>query len=101
MWTSSERAAHRLAVLQTQVADVQNNAPVEATYEDIIGDLKCRYGDKQLAEASRPQLRARIQLNGESLQGFAAAFELLAHRALVGLPMDFIQRESAHVFKTE
>jgi hypothetical protein len=40
----------------------------------------------------------RIQLNSESLQEFAAAVEQLAHQALVGLPVDFIQREAAHAF---
>jgi hypothetical protein len=47
-------------------------------------------------EIYRSQLKARIQLSGESLQGFAPAVEQLAHRALVGLPLDFIQREAAH-----
>jgi hypothetical protein len=38
------------------------------------------------------------QLNGESLQGSAAAVEQLAHWALVWLPADFNQRQAAHAF---
>jgi hypothetical protein len=64
----------------------------------IVGALKGRYGDSQLAAAYRAQLKARTQLIGESLQEFAAAVEQLAHRTLVGQPLDFIQREAAHTF---
>jgi hypothetical protein len=35
---------------------------------------------------------------GETLQEFSAAVEQLAHRALVGLPVDFIHRKAAHAF---
>jgi hypothetical protein len=38
-----------------------------ATHKDIIGALKGRYGDHQLAAAYRVQLKATIQLIGESL----------------------------------
>jgi hypothetical protein len=41
---------------------------------------------------------ATIQLSGESLQEYVVAVEQLAHRALVGLPVDFIQSEAAHSF---
>jgi hypothetical protein len=37
-------------------------------------------------------------LNGESLQEFVATVEQLACRALLGLPVDFIQREIGHAF---
>jgi hypothetical protein len=43
-------------------------------------------------------MKARTQLIGESLQEFAEAVEQVAHRALVGLPVEFIQREAAHTF---
>jgi hypothetical protein len=92
-WTSCEKAAHLLTVLQGQAADVLHSAPAGATYEDTIGALKGRYGDHQLAAAYREELKARTQLIGESLQEFAAAVEQLAHRALVGLPVEFIQKE--------
>jgi hypothetical protein len=44
------------------------------------------------------QLKARIQLSGESLQEFAAAIEQLVHWALVRLPVDFIQSATTHAF---
>jgi hypothetical protein len=44
------------------------------------------------------QLKARIQLSGESLQEFVAAVKQLVHWALVRLPVDFIQREATHAF---
>jgi hypothetical protein len=37
-------------------------------------------------------------MSGERLQEFAAAVEQLAHRALVGLPIDFIRTEAAYAF---
>jgi uncharacterized protein (DUF2132 family) len=57
--------------LQRQAADILHGA----TYEDIVGALKGRYGDCQLAEAYRAQLKARIQLIGEQQQEFVAAVE--------------------------
>jgi hypothetical protein len=39
-----------------------------------------------------------MQLSGGSLQQFAAVVKQLAHQALVGLHVDFIQRETAHAF---
>jgi hypothetical protein len=61
-WTCCEKVAHLLAILQVQAAAVLHSVPVGATYEDIVGALKGRYGDHQLAAAYRVQLRARIQL---------------------------------------
>jgi hypothetical protein len=72
--------------------------PDEATHAEISGALKGRFGDHQLAAAYRSHFKARVQASGESLQGFAAAVEQLAHRALVGLPLTFIQTETAHAF---
>jgi hypothetical protein len=98
MWTSSEKVAHLLAVLYAQAADVLHVVSAGATYEYIVATLKGRYGDHHLAAVNRAQLKARIQLIGESQQTFAAAVEQLAHWALVGLPVDLIQREAAHIF---
>jgi hypothetical protein len=57
-WKSCKKAAHLLAVLQGQVSDVlQHNVPVEATYKNIVGSLKNRYGDHQLAAAHRAPLK--------------------------------------------
>jgi hypothetical protein len=91
-----EKAAHLLSVLQGQPADVLHSVPAEATYEDIVGALRDRFGDHQLAAAYRSHLKARVQSGGETLQEFAAAVEQLAHRALVGLPEGHIQTEAAH-----
>jgi hypothetical protein len=82
-WTSNERAAHLLAVLQGKAADVLHSVSHEATYQDIVGALKGRYGDHQLAAAYAAQLKSRTLLIGESRQE-TAAVEQLAHRALVG-----------------
>jgi hypothetical protein len=67
-WTSHEKAAHLLAVLQRQAADILHSIPAGATYKDIVGVLKGRYGEHQLAAACRAQLKARIQLSSESQQ---------------------------------
>jgi kynurenine formamidase len=64
----------------------------------ITGALRHRFGDHQLAAANRSQFKARIWTSGEALQEFAPAVEQLAHRALVGLPLAFIQTEAAHTF---
>jgi hypothetical protein len=48
--------------------DILHSVPPRATYVDIVGAVKGRYGDHQLAAAYRPQLKARTQLSGESLQ---------------------------------
>jgi hypothetical protein len=97
-WTPREKAAHLLSVLQGRAADVLHSVPAEASYEDIVGALQDRFGDHQLAAAYRSHLKARVQTGGETLKGFAAAVEQLAHRALVGLPVDHIQTEAAHAF---
>jgi hypothetical protein len=39
-----------------------------------------------------------VQTSGETLQQIASAVEQLAHRALVGLPVGYIQTEAAHAF---
>jgi hypothetical protein len=74
------------------------SVPAEESYEDIVGALQDRFGDHQLAAAYRSYLKARVQTSGETLQEFAAAIERLAHRALVGLPVGYIQTEAAHAF---
>jgi hypothetical protein len=97
-WTPREKAAHLLSVLQGQAADVLHSVPAEASYEDIVGALQGRFGDHQLAAAYRSQLKARVQTSGVTLQEFDAAVEQLAHQALVGLPVGYIQTEAAHAF---
>jgi len=97
-WMPSEKAAHLLSVLHGKAADILHTVPAEATYEDIVESLWGRFGDHQLAAAYRSHLKARVQASGKTLQEFAAAVEQLAHRALVGLPVAFIQTEAAHSF---
>jgi hypothetical protein len=96
-WTFCEKATHLLDVFQRQAADILQRVLVGATHEYIVA-LKGHYGDHQLAAAYRVQLKATMQLNGNSLQELAAAVEQLAHWALEALPVDFIQREVAHAF---
>jgi hypothetical protein len=67
-WTPREKAAHLLSVLQGQAADVLHSVPAEAPYEDIVGALRDRFGDHQLAAAYRSHLKARVQTGGETLQ---------------------------------
>jgi hypothetical protein len=49
-WKPHEKAAHLVSVLQGQAADIVQTVPAEATYEDITGALRDRFGD-QLAAA--------------------------------------------------
>ena len=97
-WMSNEKAAYLLSVLQGKAVDILHTVPADAKYEDIVGALQDRFGDHQLAAAYRSRLKARVQASSETLQEFAAAVEQLAHRALVGLPVTFIQTEAAHTF---
>jgi len=97
-WMPSEKAAHLLSVLHGKAADIIRTVPAEATYEDIVDSLRNRFADHQLAAAYRSQLKTRVKASGETLQEFAAAVEQLAHRAMVGLPVAFVQTETAHSF---
>jgi hypothetical protein len=90
--TPNEKVAHLLSVLKGQAADIVWTVPAKATYQDVIGALRDRFGDHQLAAAYRSQLKARVQISGETLQEFVAAAEQLAHLALVELPLAFIVR---------
>jgi polyhydroxyalkanoate synthesis regulator phasin len=98
VWTPGKMAAHFLSVLQGQAAHILHSVPAEASYEDIVGALRGRFGIHQLAAAYRSHLKARVQTCGETLQEFPAAVEQLAHQALVGLPEGHIQTEAAHAF---
>ena len=85
-------------MLHGQAADILHNVPAEATYDDIVGAFRDRYGEHQVAAAYRPQLKGRVHKSGETLQDFAAAVEQLANRALVGHPVAFFQTEVTHAF---
>jgi hypothetical protein len=81
-WTPGEKNSYLLSVLQGQAADVLHSVPAGPSYEDIVGALRDRYRDHQLAADYRSHLKARVQAGGETLQAFASAVEQLAHRAL-------------------
>jgi hypothetical protein len=53
--------------------------PPGEAQERIVEALKGLRGVHQLAAAYRSRMKARIQLNGESLQGSASAIEQFAH----------------------
>jgi hypothetical protein len=78
-WTSNEKAAHLLSVLQGQAADNLHTMLAEVMYEDTVGALWDCFGDHQLAADYGSQLKVRVQGSGETLQEFAAAVEQLAH----------------------
>jgi hypothetical protein len=98
VWTPREKAADFLSVPQGQASDILHSVPAETSYEDIVRAMQNRFVDHQLAAACRSQLKARVQMSGETLQEFAAAVEQLAHQALVGLTVGFIQTGVADVF---
>lgn len=85
-------------MLEGQAAGILHTVPTEARYDDIVGALRDRFGNHQVAAAYRSQLNTRVQISGETLQEFAAALEQLAHRVLAGLPVAFIQKEAAPSF---
>lgn len=73
-------------MLRGKAADILHTVPAEATYSDIVGAFRDRFGDHKLAAAYRSQLKARVQTSGETLHEFTAAVEQMARRALVELP---------------
>ena len=97
-WMPSEKATHILSVLHGKAADILHIAPAEATFEDIVQSLRDRFVDYQLATAYRSQLQARVQASGKTLQEFAATVEQLAHGAVVGLLVAFVQNRGRPPF---
>ncbi|KAJ4428949.1 hypothetical protein ANN_25945 [Periplaneta americana] len=97
-WTPAEKTNQLLAGLQGQASEILHSVPEDGTSAEIMTALEGRYGDHQLAAAFRTQLKTRVQQSGESLQEFAMAVEQLAHKALRGLPNDFIAGEAAYTF---
>jgi hypothetical protein len=55
--------------------DILHSVRTAATYEETVEALKDSYEDLQPAAAYWSQLKARTQVNGETLQEFAAAIE--------------------------
>ncbi|XP_069683895.1 adventurous-gliding motility protein Z-like [Periplaneta americana] len=97
-WTPAEKTTQLLAALQGQASEILHSVPEDGTAAEIMAALEGRCGDHQLAAAFRTQLKTRVQQSGESLQEFAMAVEQLAHKALRGLPNDFIAGEAAYTF---
>ncbi|XP_069705742.1 adventurous-gliding motility protein Z-like [Periplaneta americana] len=97
-WTPAEQTTQLLTALQGQASEILHSVPEDGTAAEIMAALEGRYGDHQLAAAFRTQLKTRVQQSGESLQEFAMAVEQLAHKALRGLPNDFIAGEAAYTF---
>jgi hypothetical protein len=67
-----------LQYCKAKATDILHSTPTEETYKHIIEALEGHYGDHQVAAAYWSQLKAKIQLRGESLQEFAAVTEQLA-----------------------
>jgi hypothetical protein len=98
MWSDREKSTYLITALKGRAADVLAGIPINTPYEDTLQILEHRFGDQHFAAAYRCQLSARKQKAGESLQKFATAIELLAHRAYPTLPEDHIGREAANAF---
>jgi peptide subunit release factor 1 (eRF1) len=98
MWSNREKSTFLITALKDRAADVLAGIPINTPYEDTLQTLEDRFGDQHFAAAYRCQLTTRRQKAGESLQEFATAIELLAHRAYPTLPEDHIGREAAKAF---
>jgi hypothetical protein len=96
-WSDREKLMYLITALKGRVVDVLPGIPTSTTYEDMQ-NLEDRFSDQHFAAAHRCQLATRTQKVGESLQDFAMAIELLAHRAYPTLPEDLIGREVAKAF---
>ena len=83
-WSAEEEAAQLIASLQGPAAEILNTIPASAESGDIWEALENRFGNRRLASAYLNQLKWRVQLPGEMLQGFALAIEQLANKALAG-----------------
>jgi anion-transporting ArsA/GET3 family ATPase len=98
VWSAREKSTYLITALKGRAADVLAGIPINTAYEDTLQTLEDRFGDQHFAAAYRCQLTTRKQKAGESLQEFATAIELLAHRASPTLPEDHIGREAAKAF---
>jgi hypothetical protein len=97
-WSDREKSTYLITALKGQVADVPPGIPTNTTYEVNLQALEDWFGDQHFAAAYRCQLTTRIQTARVSLQDFATATELLAHRAYPTLPKDHIRREAGKAF---
>jgi hypothetical protein len=97
-WSDREKSTYLITTLKGRAADVLYGIPTNTTYEETLQALEDRFGGQHFSAAYRCQLTTRTQKAGESLQDFATAIELLAHRAYPTLPEDHIRREAGRPF---
>jgi hypothetical protein len=98
LWSDREKSTYIITALNGRAANVLPGIPTNTIYDDTLQPLEDRFGDQHFAAAYRCQLTTRIQKAGESLQDFATAVELLAHRAYPTLPEDHIGTEIEKAF---
>jgi hypothetical protein len=97
-WSDQEKSTYLTTTMKGRENNVLPSIPTNMTYQDTLQALENRFGDQHIAAAYHCQLTARTQKVGESLQNFAMAIELLAHRAYPTLPKDHIGREAGKAF---
>jgi hypothetical protein len=97
LWSNREKLTYLIKALKGRAADVLPAIPTSTTYKNTLQALEDRFGYQHFAAAYRSQL-TRTQKAGESLQDFATAIELLAHRAYPTLTEDNLGREAGKVF---
>jgi hypothetical protein len=93
-----EISTYMITAFQGWATDVIQEIPKGATYEETLEAVQDHIRDQYLAAAYCSQLKTRIQGEGESLQEFPTAVELLAHRAYTALPEDHIRKEAGKAF---
>jgi hypothetical protein len=98
MSSDKEKSTFLITALKSRAANVLAGIPINTPYEDILQALEDRFGDQHFTAAYCCQLATRRQKACESLQEFATAIELFAHRAYPTLPEDHIGREAAKAF---
>jgi hypothetical protein len=96
-WSNREKSTYIITALKGRAADVLPGIPTNTTYENTLQAREDRFGDQHFAAAYRCKV-TRTQKVGESLQDFATAIELLAHRAHPTLPQEHIGREAGKTF---
>jgi hypothetical protein len=79
-WLDLKKSTYLITALKGRAADLLPSIPTNTAYEDTLQALEDRFGEQHFAAANRCQL-TRTQKAGDSLQDFATAVELLAHRA--------------------
>jgi hypothetical protein len=71
-WMPCDKATCLIAALSEPSAHILHDVPIGATYEEVVATLENHYGDHQVEEAFRAQLKRRARHFRESLQEFPA-----------------------------